>query len=98
MTYNEMLTIIDFNVQNPWDFDFYIYRGTERMEEQEFCDFAYPKITFSQEGVPFSFHRRFKDVYFYIPKGSTVDTESLGVVEQVTDIPTEPVVPSEEPQ
>lgn len=89
MTYSDMINIINFNVLNPWDFDFYVYHGEERMEEQEFCDFAYPKITFSQEGASFPFHRRMKDVYFYVPKGSTVDIESLGNVEQITDIPTE---------
>lgn len=90
MTYEQMLSIINFNEQSPWDHDFYIYRGTEPMGEQEFCDFAHPKIEFAIAGSPFPFHRRFNDAYFYVPKGSTLKEGLLEFCEQITDIPTQP--------
>lgn len=90
MTYEEMLTIINFNEQEPWKYDFYIYRGTQPMSEQEFCDFAWPLIEWPEGRHFFPFHRRFNDAYFYVPKGSALKEGLIETSEQITDIPTQP--------
>lgn len=81
-----MLNIINFNMNEPWNYDFYraaIEAGTSEQEIADTICGAIPEL----RSIPFfSIH---SSVFFVVPTGTTIPENMLNSIEQITDVLTE---------
>lgn len=81
-----MLNIINFNMNEPWNYDFYRAAIEAETTEQEIADAicgAIPEL----RSIPF--FRIHSSVYFVVPTGTSIPENMLNSIEQITDVLTE---------
>lgn len=88
MTYNEMLSIINFNIQDPWNYDFYFTTLTAS-SDQEFANLMFSNVVFadSDEDKSFNFFRGRTLTFIYVAKTTSfIEGTSVSLI---TDVPEE---------
>jgi len=86
MKYSDMLNIINFNMNEPWNYDFYRAAIEPETGDQEVADTiceAIPEL----RSIPFYIIH--STVYFVVPVGTTIPENMLNSIEQITDVITE---------
>lgn len=86
MKYSDMLNIINFNMNEPWNYDFYRASIEPETTDQEIADTicgAIPEL----RSIPF--YALHATVYFVVPAGTTIPENMLNSIEQITDVITE---------
>ena len=81
-----MLNIINFNMNEPWNYDFYraaIEPGTTDQEIADTISEAIPEL----RSIPFYIIHA--NVYFVVPTGTTIPENMLNSIEQITEVTTE---------
>lgn len=86
MKYSDMLNIINFNISEPWNYDFYKASVEPETTQQEIADTICEAIPDLRSIPFFSIHA---SVYFVVPKGTTIPENMLNSIEQITDVITE---------
>lgn len=86
MKYSDMLNIINFNMNEPWNYDFYKAGLNGETSEQEVADLicaAIPEL----RSIPFFIIH--SNVFFVVPTGTTIPENMLNNIEQITEVTTE---------
>lgn len=81
-----MLTVINFNMSEPWNYDFYraaIEPGTSDQEIADTICEAIPEL----RSIPF--YTIHATVYFVVPTGTAIPENMLNSIEQITEVTTE---------
>ena len=81
-----MLNIINFNMNEPWNYDFYRAAVEPGTSDQEIADTICEKIP-ELRSIPF--YTIHATVYFVVPSGTTIPENMLNSIEQITDVITE---------
>ena len=81
-----MLNIINFNMNEPWNYDFYRAAIEPETGEQEIADKICESIP-ELRSIPFYIIH--STVYFVVPTGTTIPENMLNSIEQITDVITE---------
>lgn len=86
MKYSDMLNIINFNMNEPWNYDFYKANVEPGTSEQEIADLICEAIPELRSIPFFTIH---STVYFVVPTGTTIPENMLNSIEQITEVTTE---------
>jgi hypothetical protein len=88
MTYNEMLSTINFNIQDPWNYDFY-FTPISASSDQEFANLMFPNAVFAEDDTEksFNFFRGRALTFMYVAK--TTSFIEGATVSLITDVPEE---------
>ena len=85
MRYSDMQNIINFNLNEPWNYEFY-QATADGMGDQEFADTICEAIP-GLQSIPFYIVH--STVYFILPVGTTIPEGMLNNIVQITEVPTE---------
>ena len=81
-----MLNIINFNISDPWNYDFYKAsvepESTDQTVADTICE-AIPEL----RSIPFFIVH--STVYFVLPTGTSIPENMLNNIEQITEVTTE---------
>ena len=86
MKYSDMLNIINFNYNEPWNYDFYRASVESQTTDQEVADLICESIP-GLRSIPF--YILHATVYFILPKGTEIPEGMLNNIVQITEVPTE---------
>lgn len=86
MKYSDLLNIIDFNQNEPWNYDFYTASVDGETTDQQFAD----NICEAIPGLPcIPFYIIRSQVYFVLPVGTVIPEGMLNNIVPITEVPTE---------
>ena len=81
-----MQNIINFNLNEPWNYDFYQASIESGASDQDIADLICESIP-GLQSIPFYIVH--SSVYFILPSGTTIPEGMLNNIVQVTEVPTE---------
>jgi hypothetical protein len=86
MKYSDMLNVINFNISDPWNYDFYRASIEPGTTDQIVADTICESIP-SLRSIPFYVIHSM--VYFVLPSRTEIPENMLNNIEQITEVTTE---------